>query len=408
MSLNGNKLGVLDILAIVLGPIFSCLTGYWYAGLASGYGYHLVFYAFTSVWFVAFCVILCELMTALPFAGGLSTYARYMIPNMLGGVTNLHMSASSLCRAAFGPYIGYLVGQSELSEYTLYGASDITYAATLFSEATNLSTVYNPYVWSFACVGCFALQLMSSRIGLVAPAIDFNKWAVVDFYENMFNTTFIDNTTVGIAANNDALASNLTLPAFSVATALFPTGLWAAVVNCLPNQDGPLALFIAAIILLVQLTLFVVVFPLVPPGAYALSNTSMGPNVDPIIAIYNITETSPAYQGLNILGNFSTFTAAVSLTFAFARLAFALARGGSMPNFMAWSRVPLKRERVPWFACIFGVGVTVVTSLISYLEDGTIDSILSTAGTISQQAVEVEYWAGVRSLYVILTYWRMY
>ncbi|KAJ3177053.1 hypothetical protein HK101_010325 [Irineochytrium annulatum] len=388
-SLGKGTLGVLHIVVIVFGNIVTSCNAYWGGGLSTGYGYHLIGWFLMLLWFASFAVILCELMTMLPYMDD-----------------DIEVFAST----------GYLVGQCELSEYTLVAASCVTYLGNWAMTTAGTGLWLSPSLWVLLGIAVFALQLTANRTYYcilttvaiavmafeVAPifpvlgSIDPYRWAVVDFFDNYFG-----NGTGSVWNTSSAQTAT---PPFSIPLALFPTDPLTAFMNVCPlvvfsvaglemvplmaeecvnfRRDGPRGLFISTVLTIVVFLCYIIIFPLVPPGAFGLQFAEIGPGFQPLATIFNISPDSSLYQAMNVLAALTALPTCFSTTYAFSRLAFALSRGGYVPTFLAWSRVSGKRERIPWAACIYGVVMILAVATISYFEGGTLDQVLAFTATM--------------------------
>ncbi|KAJ3193635.1 hypothetical protein HK101_004451 [Irineochytrium annulatum] len=283
-----------------------------------------------------------------------------------------------------------------------------------------------------------------AALGAMLPSFDPYQWAVVDFYINYFgvngtNGTAFDGAAFnGTALNGTALngtlwATNGTtggdsaglegIPPFSILTALFPTSILAGLINGMPGilydlsgiemvplmaedckdflKDGPRALWMCAFMSVAFYTVLVILLPFVPPGAYTMSEAIISPHLDPLLTIYGIEEGSGWFIAMTFFANTMNISSTVAYTYGFTRLAYALARGGYMPTFMALSVVPGKQERIPWAACSFGVVVVLAVAALTFFEGGEVAMVLTVSGSI--YLVIMYGFTGISYLYL---WWR--
>ncbi|KAI8835397.1 hypothetical protein BJ741DRAFT_607871 [Chytriomyces cf. hyalinus JEL632] len=375
-KLQKSNLGYFDLFAITYSVLASGTgCGWWTYCTAQGWGTVLVATTIMTIWQVSFGVILTELMTMLPFIGGLATYSR----------------------AAFGPYIGYLIAQCELAEYTIFISANLNGVAVGFVELTGMDRKYVPLWWFIIFAAMFGLMLTKSRcffaaftilttlsilinFSLVLPQLGHTDpvlWAETDF----FNQTY-----------NGNVAETGSTP-FSLETALFPFG-FTGFMKTLPYifgdfqglelmpllaeesrnfvKDGPRAMLTTIICFNVIYWMLVLVIPCLPPGLY-ITQWSWVPVVDTFVHIFQLEHEGTAHMTLSALFPLISgqIACVLSLTLAFTRLNFAMSRSGLMPQYLSLTKFPFKSEPLPWAAYLFSIVTTMTVILISYFAEAS-------------------------------------
>ncbi|KAJ3241259.1 hypothetical protein HDU81_001244 [Chytriomyces hyalinus] len=375
-QLPKSDLGYFDLFVVTYAVLASG-TGYgwWTYCTANGWGTLLVATAVMTIWQMSFGVILTELMTMLPFIGGLATYSR----------------------AAFGPYIGYLIAQCELAEYTIFISANLNGVAVGFVELTGMDKKYVPLWWFIVFILMLALMLMKSRfffttfailttasilinLSLVLPQLGQANpilWAETDF----FNQTYNGNVT------------ETGFTPFNLETALFPIG-FTGFMKTLPYifgdfqgleimpllaeesknfvKDGPRAMMTTIIFFNAMYWMLVLVVPSLPPGLY-VTQWSWDPVVDTFVYMLQLEPEGSAHTTLSAVFPLISgqIACVLSLTLAFTRLNFAMSRSGLMPQYLSLTHFPFKAEPFPWAAFLFSIVTTMMVILITYFAEAS-------------------------------------
>ncbi|ORY40262.1 hypothetical protein BCR33DRAFT_740508 [Rhizoclosmatium globosum] len=316
-------------------------------------------YHIFSVCIISIAVILAELMTMLPFIGGLATFTR----------------------AAFGPYLGYMIGQCELAEYTIFLAGNINGLATNLNNLAQWDQKYIPAWWFIIFTICFGIQVIRNKLffgcfcvlcvlclGVVLaftlPQISVANsyfWADHQYFQETFNSD-VNSTTIP----------------YNQVQALFPLGI-TGVVNSVPFvmgdfqgleiiplmaeecrdfiTDGPRAMFATSATFISLYWLLILVIASVPPGLYG--NESFW---------YPMINTFAGFLGLDPEGQ--TYN-----TLCYWIGALYLSRSGLMPQFLSITTLPYKTERVPWASYLFGCLMALFFILLSYFEPSVSGSL---------------------------------
>ncbi|KAI8609191.1 amino acid permease-domain-containing protein [Chytriomyces sp. MP71] len=406
-KLNNKSLGMIHLFVATYAVLSSGTGAGWWTGTTSaGWGTVLVCVAVMTVWMVSFGVVLSELMTMLPYIGGLATYSR----------------------AAFGPYVGYFIGQCELAEYTIFIATNVNAVASDLNSLAGLSSSFVP-LWWFIVFGvlflimCMKNQYYFSTFGIITfisitftlsltliqlGSADPSRWAMKDFFDNTYNYNVTANGYVPYDYNQ----------------ALFPAGA-SGFISTLPfifgdfqglevlpllaeesrnfEKDGPRAMFLTIVIFQLVYWICVLVTPTLPPGLFVMQYSW-----DPIVL------TFVAWLGADPEGALSNYlyiffpiigqlAACMSLTLAFTRLNFAMSRSGLMPQYLSLTEVPFKKESLPWAAFLFSIVTTMFVILISYFAESnqTLENITLALGDAGFYYLTIMYgMTGVSFLYL--------
>ncbi|KAJ3069123.1 hypothetical protein HDU98_007805 [Podochytrium sp. JEL0797] len=185
----------------------------WNGALLWGYGPVVVSALIAGLAYTSLVVIMSEMMTMLPFSGGMATFAR----------------------SAFGPYIGYLVGTCEAWEYTLFGAQAVWQSGIVLATAAGVDLNFAPLFWIItvgvvaACHAAGTKWIMrfialclfinvSAMIILVLPSLPTsNVWN-----NALTSATFLSNPITSDPMNYIDPATGQNSTSFS--TYLFPFG----------------------------------------------------------------------------------------------------------------------------------------------------------------------------------------
>ncbi|KAJ3194185.1 hypothetical protein HK101_003305 [Irineochytrium annulatum] len=326
-TLTSPRLGTLELTSLAVLVLYTGITETWSLSLVDGWGPLLVDTFFGLLFFVSFAVILRDLSTCLPFEGGLATFAR----------------------ASFGPWIGNIVVQAELSTYALYMASGVVLA----------TQTYNPTLW----------------------AID--------------NGTYTDSASLVAGVNQtlstfDALFPNGILPAFNHFPVTFDcfTGLEiiALMADVTPRylRDGRRSVTAACAWFVTVSLVLVVVTPGIAPGLGLANGTN------PMFAGLVATYTDPeVYKTCSLLYDFALMAS----------------RGQVMPHF-GLTKVPYKNQRVPWLACLFGFLIVTSATMATLVQSESPTSIISLILTDSGDVCCVFTYAITAAAYIHLYFWH--
>ncbi|KAI9325841.1 amino acid permease-domain-containing protein [Zopfochytrium polystomum] len=420
---------VFDQVGLLLAIQLSGLPNGWASFLEYGYGSMLAAILIVNVMFWGLSIVMAEMMSMLPFTGGMSTFAR----------------------AAFGPYVGYLIGQCEIWEYVLSVGSNLIIVGNIFTHIVGTSSKLEP-LWWIVQLGIFlGAQIIGTRfllrtisvinivfivssLATVLPLysnIDINYWAInLPYAEAAYDSlptanssmaaalrySFSDNSTDWLSPNaTDWLSPNATFndagndtsvdlsqfyPA-SVWEGLFPAGaqgIFACIapaivlflgIEALPlmaedsskyfTRDGPRSIIISMVITSALYWLAIVVLPAVAPGAYELQSATFQ-NLDPFAVAFGIDSSSGLYLFLAfMIVVTSLLSGTLGLLYSASRIMFALARSGYMPTIVAWTKIPGLKHQIPLPASLFSILATCFIVAVSYLEGGEISDILSAA-----------------------------
>ncbi|KAJ3097996.1 hypothetical protein HDU96_000170 [Phlyctochytrium bullatum] len=406
----------------VIGSIqLSGATTAWNYVLEYGWGSVIGATFIATVFFTCFSVILVELMLMLPFSGGMATYSR----------------------AAFGPYIGYLVGTTEMWEYLLVTASNLAVVGDWLCEAVGISAKYSPIWWFAQLVLFLLLQIMGNKVFLntlsvltiigvlspvatslaLLPKFDAKRWGVDAFFASgdevsdcavalaaqvadAVNSTLADACGAVVNTTASALNETLTTEGYfggSMMDALFPLGFWG-VLKCLPSallmylgveviplmveesrdfiRESPHAVFWSQLITILVFWVVIVIQPGSPPGVLELSASDY-PTMTTLFGTYSLDETA-WYSRVMMLVLFVTTVVAGSmgLVYGYTRISYNLARGGYLPSFMSTTKMMFRKEQVPWAAMLMGCFIIVGVASIGYVEGKNIIEILGNSGTM--------------------------
>ncbi|KAJ3295857.1 hypothetical protein HDU79_008209 [Rhizoclosmatium sp. JEL0117] len=376
--LTKSDLGVYHIFSVCIVCLASGLgTGWWGNISGEGWGSMITATAVMTVWQISIAVILAELMTMLPFIGGLATFTR----------------------AAFGPYLGYMIGQCELAEYTIFLAGNINGLATNLNNLAQWDQKYIPAWWFIIFTICFGIQVIRNKLffgcfcvlcvlclGVVLaftlPQISVANsyfWADHQYFQETFNS----------AVNSTAIPYNQV-------QALFPLGI-TGVVNSVPFvmgdfqgleiiplmaeecrdfiTDGPRAMFATSATFISLYWLLILVIASVPPGLYG-NESFWYPMINTFAGFLGLDPEGQTYNTLCYwIGALYATATTLSLFYAFSRLCFALSRSGLMPQFLSITTLPYKTERVPWASYLFGCLMALFFILLSYFEPSVSGSL---------------------------------
>ncbi|KAJ3321424.1 hypothetical protein HDU76_014108 [Blyttiomyces sp. JEL0837] len=351
------------------------------------------------IWGIQLAVVVAELTTMLPFTGGIAIYAR----------------------AAFGPYVGFVIGQCEMWEYGLNAASNMVIVANVCGLVFGTTDLMNAVYWLPQLLTIVALQCFGNRVFFNATLLiviyctltmtsvnlsfvkGFNprRWAIDDYN----NSTTLSNDTNQHAISNLGLArleghaeGNETL-----LTELFPYG-FTGVFQCLPLtlflytgvealpllcreatdyvRQAPKAMMASMGLATFQYWLTFIIQPCVPPGIVILQN-SLRPMVDVLTAAFKVGEPGqldPDTDALTMLLFVPTaFLCVMTSMFVLIRQIHAMGRLGYMPTIIGWSVLPGKSEPIPWAAGLAAIGQVMVMTALSYIQASAISTYLAIA-----------------------------
>ncbi|KAJ3144228.1 hypothetical protein HK101_002757, partial [Irineochytrium annulatum] len=359
--------------------------------------------------------MLTELCMMLPFNGGMATFAR----------------------TAFGPFWGYAVGQCELGTYAITIAVNVSYMAYLFTSM-GLDPNFEPlwwflqalFVFAFQCTGntrYFALLIAFSVAAFlllpmsVLPVLNqYNPqhWAIDSLYLEIYSTNTTNATTIASTDSAVLFPAGLMGILFALPDHLCDlVGLETIAMAVEEARDGartiPRAILLATVVYLVQNWGYLIFIPGMAPGPVAIleaAYTNSTGAILPLLSAYGIQENyvwnNVVFWGMTIVTAASTVMAS---TFAFTRLAAALAKTGYIPHVIASTRIPGSTKRIPWAACVFGVLVVTAICCTSYVDRlvGT-DETFSVYHTISMcvPVYESLSYAITAAAYLYLKIWH--
>ncbi|KAJ3100499.1 hypothetical protein HDU97_002181 [Phlyctochytrium planicorne] len=355
-------------------------------------------------------VILAEMMLMLPFTGGMATYSR----------------------AAFGPYIGYVVGACEMWEYILIVAQNLAIMGHWICSTLNMSDKFSPMWWFIQLLFMLFFQLFGNKAFLnimvvlasplgttLALLKDYNpwQWGILAAFESEsidpcldstspdFNLTLCNSTAIDLGNLTMTLLKRTDDETFShtVQDALFLQG-FLGVVKAIPSallmylgievlplmveeskdfkRSGPKSIFIAQGIATFVFWFVLIFQPGFNPGVLALADTDV-PLVVTLTTAFHYDEGTVPYNLIALFTLMTTvFGGAIGCAYAFSRQSLALARGGYLPTFMSFTKVYGKKEQVPWASLLVGCFLIVAVASLSYAEGPEIIEALGTTGTL--------------------------
>ncbi|KAJ3124832.1 hypothetical protein HK100_011091 [Physocladia obscura] len=275
--------------AYFLGLIL-CLgcSNAWNSATVWGYGAVIVSAVIAGLAYTALVTIVAEMMTMLPFSGGMATFAR----------------------SAFGPYVGYLVGTCEAWEYTLFGAQAVWQSGIVLSTAFNVDQNFAPLFWFFTVglvLGCHVAGTkyvmlficmtlfinMSAMVILIIPSLK-----TIDPWNNaLYQAEFLTNLTNPVTGQQPTDLYTLMFPFGTIGIfQTIPTLMWTflgieAAPLCCEESIG----FIEnspRIALKAQATMWFLVL-----GDINFE-LALDPLIDVFVTTYNITAGDSAYNAL--------------------------------------------------------------------------------------------------------------
>ncbi|KAJ3311008.1 hypothetical protein HDU76_003226, partial [Blyttiomyces sp. JEL0837] len=399
-KLAHGKANMWHMLAVIWGLQLAGATSGWQVILENGWGSGVAAIGIVCIAYWCVAVLLAELSTMLPFTGGMAIYAR----------------------AAFGPFIGYIVGQCEMWEYGLTSASNMVVIGEIcelvFGTASNLQPIY----WVLLMVVLYVQQALGSSFFFNSVAVlsaystivilvtnlmlikfmNVQYWAMDDIYSNLFlstdqNSSNLTGPAFAKAVNHEAGLlwgfQNITGPIINetfvgnetavnawALSELFPYGFMGVIqcipdvvvmflgIECLPlmteesreyTKNAPNVLFYCMGLATLLLPMSVIVTAAVAPGSTALGD-SIFPVVDALDANFGVS--LPTVVNIIIMFVYVP-TVVISTTcsnYACTRQIFGLARTGYMPTVVAWTELPGKKEPIPWVAGIVSTVQTIV------------------------------------------------
>ncbi|KAI9321960.1 hypothetical protein BDR26DRAFT_345712 [Obelidium mucronatum] len=326
-TLTHSNLGPWQMFSVTFVCLASGLgCGWWGNTSANGWGSMITATAIMSIWQISVAVILSELMTMLPFIGGLATYTR----------------------AAFGPYVGYMIGQCELAEYTIFLAGNLNGLASSLNLLAGWNQKFIPIWWFIIMTFCFGVQVVKNKIFFMCFAflcfcgitivlaftlpqisvVNSGKWAQRDFFDEMFN----GNSTIAAVPYNQM-------------DAMFPLG-FAGIIHSIPYmmgdfqgleiiplmaeesanfiRDGPKAMFGTSFLFITLYWLLVLVVPSVPPGLF-VEMEYWYPMINTFSGYIGLDEESSSFFAMeNWVTAVYQASTTLSLFYAFSRLCFAV------------------------------------------------------------------------------------
>ncbi|KAI9344796.1 amino acid permease-domain-containing protein [Zopfochytrium polystomum] len=383
--LRSNAVGPWSMYGFFAGLMICLgLSNAWNVGLDYGWGSLGAAAAIAALMYTSLITIISELMVMLPFTGGMATF----------------------CRAAFGPYIGYIVGTCESWEYILYAANALQLSGQIFCDMTSADDRYAPFFWPVTIAIVAGAHVAGVRVvfrvsnilfALNVAALLVTIFGSLSAFDPLRWGLFINNGTalkqsaavafspVGVAIHQEeVIKSDTSLhAAVDLTEAMFPTGL-DGVLKSLPAamwiflgiegaplcaeesmdfiEHSPNCAMHAMMTMVACASLVVSVNPALPPGIIPLKSAD-DPNLESFLATWSIDRYSP-------LGRFatgslflpSTIWTILLYSYACSRQLYSLSKAGYFPSQLSitWSRtkVPIGSLSVT-IAMIIGIAIII-------------------------------------------------
>ncbi|KAJ3069125.1 hypothetical protein HDU98_007807 [Podochytrium sp. JEL0797] len=355
-GLEPNSVSEWGMYCYFLGLMISLgLSLAWNGALIWGYGPVVVSTIIAGLAYFALVTILSEMMSMLPFSGGMATFAR----------------------SAFGPHVGFLVGTCEMWEYVFVGSQAVWQSGIVLATAFDANLVFAPFFWILTVgivaashvagtkwvMRLIALGLvinLSAMIILIIPSLkNLNVWqnALLGSVNlaNPITGALMDNTDAKTGMNSTSLGTYM-FPFGSVGVfQTIPLQMWtflgveAAPLCCEEavkfTVNGPRIALKAQATMFALAMITMIVVPMLAPG-------TLDPLIEVFVATYNIQPDSVAYNALycclflpNLLFAMACFS------FACSRQIYALSLIGYYP----------KRLSVVWEVTRVPIGAVAVT-----------------------------------------------
>ena len=302
----------------------------WNFGIGvAGWGGFLFAAIAMSIMYFTLVLSLAEMSAAIPAAGGGYSFARQVM----------------------GPTGGYLTGLAVLLEYTLVPAAIVIFIGSAVEELTGLNgpIVYLAFYAVFIGIHLVgvgeALKVMMIITGVAVFAILATAIGLIPHFDsaNLFN----------IAVDSSASGASEWMPkGYHGVWAALPFAMWlflavegvplAAEEAKDPAKDVPKGIIGAMLFLIFSATL--VVF-LVPGAAGA---DVIGGSTVPLVDALNAVGNGTLAKVVNTLGLAGLIASFFSIIYGYSRMAFALSRGGYLPQFLSLTG----KRHVPMWALI--------------------------------------------------------
>ncbi|WP_022941765.1 ethanolamine permease [Psychromonas hadalis] len=315
----------------------------WNFGLATaGWGGLLIAATLMGIMYLALVLVLAEMSSAIPTAGGGYSFARRVM----------------------GPVGGYATGLAVLLEYAIAPAAIVIFIGQYTNALFGWDgpTVYATFYVIFIAIHLIgageALRVMMVITALAVIAIIVTAFGLAPHFEvaNLFDIP----PDVNVAGATEFLPYGW----YGVWAAL-PFGMWlflavegvplAAEEAKDPKKDVPRGIIGAMLFLLVSAA---VVLFLVPGAAGASAAGEMGaPLVDALRKVYG--EDSMLASFVNVVGLAGLIASFFSIIYGYSRLVFALSRAGYLPAFLSLTG----KRKVPTWALVVPGLVGFIASL---------------------------------------------
>ncbi|KAJ3175229.1 hypothetical protein HK101_010705 [Irineochytrium annulatum] len=327
-SLKGVPLRPWHQWGLLVAMMFSSNSQFWNFGLMNGWGSLMVSTIISNVYFCALTAVFTELMTMLPFAGGMASFSR----------------------AAFGPFVGYAVGNAELWEYAVFIAYGTVVIGQWVTATAGTSSSLEPLWWGIQMLVAFSMQLL----GTVHYVTLLLGLAAVSGLVSVPQTI---PESLQLTRNQSVLGTNLALVSgFDVRWALLG----------FTNTTGS--------------------FENISMGSEALEAASLPTAIFWFIGI----EFLPlmAEESLDFVKDAPKVVAATVIPVSILAwmvliIQPALAKAGYMPTFMTKTRLPFTSARVPWVIMMICIVIVYLIAIVAWYEPGSEISVaLGNAGII--------------------------
>ncbi|KAJ3006266.1 UNVERIFIED_CONTAM: hypothetical protein HDU68_004181 [Siphonaria sp. JEL0065] len=314
-----------------------------------------------------------EMMTMLPFSGGMATYAR----------------------AAFGPYVGYLVGTCEAWEYTLFGAQAVWQSGIVLATAFQVDLNYAPLFW-LVTVGvvltchilgtkwimrfitlCLIINI-SAMVILILPSLKtLDPWNNALYAaENLVNPVTGEpaNFTDPVTGEKKYDLTSVMFPFGSIGIfQTIPTLMWsflgieAAPLCCEESvnfiKNSPRIVFKAQFTMWILVLITMIIVPMLSPGD---TNMALDPLIKVFQAAYGIEDYSVHYNILYcclFLPNL--WLALACYSYACSRQIYGLSHVGYYEKKLS---IVWPKTKVPMGAVAMTLGFFMVVALILQYE----------------------------------------
>jgi len=346
-----------DIFFLIMTLMIAGQYTVWY-GTSGGFGVTLFGLLLNALGFACFSLCLAELISTLPFSGGVYGFVRAFIPYPIFGfvvacleiVFNLFATAVNV----------YLIAQFPC-QLGIYSNSMVMVNCVIMHLVILFITVLDGKVfWTCnALFGIISLVLILIFIFGSFPTMDYPRWAA--------------NEQSSFTGNNVMANASAFVPAFAGIQYL---PLIAKHVKN-PKEDIPFVLNIATVLVTITAVFVLVTLCCQYPGADAIGSDEF-PLSYGFQTIFNISFN--AAQWLSIPGS---FCCCFSYIFSYGRQAFTMAKSGLMPSFFLWETPFFE---TPYMALVFGLGFSFVLCVGMYFDDDLVNQF-NTISNISAYLV---------------------